>query len=420
MKQTTASYMRTGDTLTNNECLQVTSNHCSNESLIPSNQLQVNLYEDLDSLPSSYEQFFQDVAKKDFFSSRAWLQNIFDTTLEGGAKPYFYGVEANDFESKPQALLVFTAAAQNGARIKGWWVKDSAIAGTTNFLSYSHTFLYTDKTNNLSAAINALITRLKEDKHSLIDLNLFASDSTSLPLLNQAFKTAGMKASVYEYCSNWVENTEHLDYKKYLASRSKSTRKGTLRKKRRLQESHDVRFEILTHESDSEKAISLFDEVYAKSWKEPNYFEEFTPGLIRMCAQQGTLRFGVMYIDNQAASVELCITANNKATFAKSAYDPAYAEHSTSSILLLHMIDHVISSDQSKLLSFGLFDDAYKKSWCQERRMINGIVAFNTHTLWGTIGFCAYSLGELKDNMLQRVKPTLKAIQQKYIQKQSS
>ncbi len=420
MKQTTASYMRAGDALASNERLQVNSNHCRNDGLTSSNQLQVNLYEDLDSLPASYEQFFQDVAKKDFFSSRAWLQNIFNTTLEGGAKPRFYGVEANDFESTPQALLVFTAAAQNGARIKGWWVKGNAIAGTTNYLTYSHTFLYTDKTNNLSATINALITRVKQDKHSLIDLNLFASDSISLPVLNQSFNNAGMKASVYEYCSNWTENTEHLDYEKYLANRSKSTRKGTLRKKRRLQEKHDVRFEVLTQESDSEKAISLFDEVYAKSWKEPNYFEDFTPGLIRMCAQQGTLRFGVMYIDDKAASVELCIAANNKATFAKSAYDPAYAEHSASSILLLHMIEHVIRSDQSKSLSFGLFDDAYKKSWCQERRIIKGIVAFNTHTFWGAIGFTVYSLDKLKDSILQRIKPTLKTIHKKYIQKQPS
>jgi hypothetical protein len=421
MKQTTASYIRTSDTLANAECLQVASNHPSvdnnNEGSTLKSPLQVTLYEDLDSLPQSYEIFFQEVAKKDFFSSRAWLENIFNTTLEGNTRPRFYGVETNDFESIPQALLVFTSAAQNGAKIKGWWVKESAIAGTTNYLCYSHTFLYTDRTYDLSATTKALITQLKKDKYSLVDLNLFASESISLPILNQAFNDAGMKASTYEYCSNWVENTEHLDYQHYLSNRSKSTRKGTLRKKRRLQENHKVRFEILTQESDSEKAILLFDEVYAKSWKEPNYFQDFTPGLIRACAQQGTLRFGVLYIDDKAASVELCIAANDKATFAKSAYDPDYAEHSASSILLLHMIEHVISSDQAKLLSFGLFDDAYKKSWCQERRLINGIVAFNTHTFWGAIGFAAYSLGRLKDNILQRVKPPLKAIYKKYIQK---
>ncbi len=416
--------MRTSDALNSTECLQTASNHASNQQYnidaSSKNQLQVKLYEALDSLPSAYEQFFRDVAKKDFFTSRAWLQNLFDTTSEGGLKPRFYGVETNNFESTPQALLVFTAAAQNGARIKGWWVKGNAIAGTTNYLSYSHTFLYTDKTNNLSATINALVAQLKIDKYPLVDLNFFASNSISLPILNQAFRRAGMKTFVYEYCSNWVENTEHLDYQRYLANRSKSTRKGTLRKRRRLEENHKVRFEILTRERDSEKAISLFDEVYAKSWKEPNYFEDFTPGLIRTCAHQGTLRFGVLYIDDKAASVELCIAANDKATFAKSAYDPKYAEHSASSILLLHMIEHVINFDQAKLLSFGLFDDAYKKSWCQERRIISGIVVFNTHTFWGVIGFTAYSLSRLKDNILQRVKPPLKAIYKKYIHKESN
>ena len=128
----------------------------------------------------------------------------------------------------------------------------------------------------------------------------------------------------------------------------------------------------------------------------------------------------MLYIDNQAASVELCITANNKTTFAKSAYDPAYAQHSASSILLLHMIEHVISTDKSSLLSFGLFDDDYKKSWCQERRMISGIVAFNTRTVWGAIGFASYSLSRLKDNIIQRIKPPLKLIYKKLIQKSAA
>ncbi|MFT5452934.1 MAG: hypothetical protein ACI9N9_002432 [Enterobacterales bacterium] len=372
-------------------------------------QLQVNFYEDLDSLPSSYEQFFKDVERKDFFISKAWLQNIFDTALEDGTKPCFYGVEAIDYNSTPQALFAFTTAPQTGARINGWWVKGNAIAGTTNNLCYSHTFLYTDKTNNLSAAINALIAQLKEDKYPLIDLNLFAGESISLPLIRQAFNNTGMKASVYEYSSNWVENTEHLDYQQYFANRSKSTRKSILRQKRRLQEKHNVRFEILTQESDVGKAISLFNDVYAKSWKEPNYFQDFVPGLIRTCAKCGTLRFGVMYIDDKAVSVELCITANNKATFAKSAYDSNYAKHSPSSILLLHMIEHVISSDNTKLLSLGLFDDAYKKTWCQERRIVYGIVAFDPNTFWGAIGYTVYSLKKSKDNILQRVKPLLKA-----------
>ena len=410
MKQTTELHTEASNAFAMHIASNDTTNDRSNLYTTTKSQLQVNLYEDLDLLPSSYEQFFKDVERKDFFISKAWLKNIFDTALEEGSNPRFYGVEATDCNATPQALFVFTTASQTGARIKGWWVKDNAIAGTTNNLCYSHTFLYTDKINDLSAAINALIAQLKKDKYSLIDLNLFASESISLPLMNQAFNNAGMKASVYEYSSNWIENTEHLDYQQYLANRSKSTRKSVLRQKRRLQEKHNVRFEILTQESDADKAISLFNDVYAKSWKEPNYFQDFAPGLIRTCAESGTLRFGVMYIDDKAASVELCITANNKATFAKSAYDSNYAKHSPSSILLLHMIEHAISSDKAKSLSLGLFDDAYKKTWCQERRIIYGIVAFNLHTFWGAIGYTVYSLKESKDKILQYIKRFLKPL----------
>ncbi|MDW3094094.1 MAG: GNAT family N-acetyltransferase [Gammaproteobacteria bacterium] len=374
-------------------------------------QLKINIYNSFDSLPSTYQQFFKQIAEKNFFYSRAWLENIIDTTLESNSTLRLYGVETNDINSTPKALLVTTSAAQNGAKIKGWWVKDHAIAGLTNYQCHSHSFLYPNNTNNLNEIFDSLVNQFKGEKRPLIDLNLFASDSESLSALNQTFnKTQEYKALTYDYCSNWVENTEHLDYQQYLAHRSKSTRKSILRKKKRLQEKHDTHFEILTEENDTDKAISLFNKVYSNSWKEPEYFPDFTLGLIRTCAQKNTLRFGVLYIDNQPASVELCIVANNKAIFAKSAYDRKYAKHSVGSILLLHLIEHVIEADHSKLLSFGHFDDDYKKSWCQERRIVKGIVAFNTHTLWGNIGLTIYSLIDFKDSILQRVKNLIKNI----------
>ena len=374
--------------------------------------LKVRVYSSFNSLPSTYQQFFKLISEKDFFASKAWLENIICTTLDTHSTLRLYGVETNDADSAtPQALLVTSTAAQNGAKIKGWWVSDFAIAGLTNYQCHSHTFLYPNNINNLSEIVNALVNQLKKEKRPLIDLNLFSSESKSLSALKHAFdNTRGFTTSTYDYCSNWAENTEHLDYQQYLKNRSKSTRKGIARKKKRLQENHNVQLEILTSEKDIGKMISLFNTVYSQSWKEPEFFPNFTAGLIRTCAQHGTLRFGVLYIDNEPASVELCIVANNKAVFAKSAYDSKYAKHSVSSILLLHIIENVIEADQSNLLSFGLFDDDYKKSWCRERRIVKGIVAFNTRTLWGNIGLAIYSLIEFKDNILQKIKLPIKIL----------
>lgn len=376
----------------------------------------VKVYNNLNDLPEYYAAFFKDIETKDFFSSREWFENIINTTLAPNTELFLYGVETDDPTPSPQALLVTTKAVQNrnGAKIKGWWLHDSSIAGLTNYQCHSHTFLYPSNCNNLTEITAALAKHLKKERRPIIDLNLFPKGSDCLNTISNQFKAVGMSPSIYEYCSNWIEDTNHLSFEKYLANRSKSTRKGILRKKRRLEENHEVKIEILSNENDSAKAIELFNAVYDTSWKEPEYFQDFTPGSIETCAKKGTLRLGVLYIDGEAASVELCMTANEKTTFAKSAYNPKFSDSSASSILLLHMIEQAVETEKSKLLSFGLFDDTYKKSWCKERRLIEGIVIFNTSTLWGCIGLISYKLKHFKDVQLENIKPYIKALLNKF------
>ena len=370
--------------------------------------LNVVIYDGFDCLPAEYDQFFNQMAQQSFFHSRPWFENLARTTLENGARLRLYAVEAIREKRSPQALLVTTnPAAQNGARIRGWWVGKSSIAGFTNYQSYTHTLLLPDSTANTAEVTRALVSKIQQEQHSLIDLNLFTPTSPNLSLLIWAFKDAGMPVSTYDYAGNWIEDTSHLDFQQYLKNRSKSIRKGTLRKKRRLQEAHDIHFEIITETQKVEKAITQFDAVYTKSWKEQDYFKDFTPGLIRTCAEQGTLRLGILYVDGKAASVEMCIVANKQATFAKSAYDPKYADYSISSILLLHVIEHVITTDQVQQISFGVFDDPYKKSWCNQRRELWGVVAFNTKTIWGKVGFVCFSINRIISNAKQQLKPLL-------------
>ena len=174
-----------------------------------------------------------------------------------------------------------------------------------------------------------------------------------------------------------------------------------------MQEAHDVRFEIITQPHDIKRAINLFDTVYDKSWKEKEYFNDFTSGLMKTCANENTLRLGVLYIDDEAVSVEMCIVSNKKATFAKSAYDPRYAKYSISSILLLHVIEYVVKTDQVDEIDFGLFDDEYKKLWCSRRRELWGLVAFNSKTFWGKCAFFCYSFERWSERLKQYLKPIL-------------
>ena len=405
-------------TLSSNALEKLPTNDAVVQTTHENTNLDVTTYDGFDALPPKYDQFFNQMAQQNFFCGRPWFENLVRTTLENGARLRLYAVEAIRENHSPLALLITTIpAAQNGARIRGWWVHKSSVAGFTNYQSYTHTLLLPESTANTTEVVRRLVAKIQLEQRSLIDLNLFAPTSPSLSLLMWAFKDAGMPVCTYDYAGNWMEDTSHLDYQRYLKNRSKSIRKGTQRKKRRLQETHDIRFEIITEELQAEKAIALFDAVYTKSWKEPDYFNDFTPGLIRTCAEQGTLRLGVLYVDGEAASVEMCIVANKQATFAKSAYDPKYSDYSVSSILLLHVIEHVITTDQVQQISFGVFDDPYKKSWCKQRNELWGVVAFNTKTFWGKIGFVCFSLKRIILHAKQQLKLFLLRPVQKILQK---
>ena len=371
--------------------------------------LNVRVYQRLDDLPPEYDQFFARMAKQSFFFSRAWFENLVQTTLEQNANLRLYAVETHQDNLTPQALLIMqTPAGQNGSRFQNWWARNSSMAGFTNFQSHTHTLLLPESTPNATEVLRKLIAAINEQRPSLIDLNLFSSTSAKLSMLVWALNDAGLTTSTYEYAGNWFEDTSHLDYSQYLKNRSKSIRKGCRRKLRRLQEKHQVRFETITHKQDAQRAIDLFYSVYDKSWKEQDYFKEFTPGLIRRCAAEGVLRLGVMYVDDEAVAVEMCIINNEQAVFAKSAYDPKFADYSISSILLLHVIKHVIENDHTTQISFGVFDDPYKKSWCNQRRELWGVVAFNTKSFWGLCGWTFHTLNQNIEYIKRLLKSTLR------------
>lgn len=399
-------------TLFTDDVLEDQSSHNkSNYTQLEPFELNVKVYTSLDDLPEEYNQFFERMSEQSFFFSRPWFENLAQTTLENSAQLRLYGVESNMPNISPQALLIATTpAAQNGAKISGWWVRKSSLAGFTNYQSYTHTLLLPEQTVNTTEVVRKLIAAINQEtpKRSLLDLNLFSPSSPTLSLLAWACKDAGMKVSTYFYAYTRTEDLSHLDYKKYLSNRTRSVRKETPRKKRRLEKSHKVRFEVITEQQDANRAISIFNDVYAKSWKEEEYFAEFTPGLIRTCAAAGTLRMGIMYVDEQAVSVDMSIVTADEATFAKSIYDPDFSKHSVGSILCLYMIEYVIEQDKVKKMNFGLYDDSYKRWWCSDREEFWGLVAFNSKTFWGLCGYAAFCCNQWAESTKQYLKSKLR------------
>ncbi|MFT5452228.1 MAG: CelD/BcsL family acetyltransferase involved in cellulose biosynthesis, partial [Enterobacterales bacterium] len=227
----------------------------------------------------------------------------------------------------------------------------------------------------------------------------FDPNSTLFNQVISACQKSNMKVASYFYAGNRYEDTSHLNFDEYLNKRSSNVKKS-LKQVKRIEKKHSFRFEMMTESKDAERAISILDSVSIKSWKEEDYFKNFFSGLIHVCAAEGSMRVGVLYIDDKAVAADFAIITSGSAVGMKSVYDLEFSKYSLGSILHLYTIKYFIENDFVKSLNFGLFDDDYKKNWCTQRRELWGIAAFNMNTFRGKCGYLCYSLilmqGKLK------------------------
>lgn len=216
--------------------------------------------------------------------------------------------------------------------------------------------------------------------------------------LTSGLKSAGWWVSDYFCFGNWYHPVAGDRWVDYLAKRPGRVRTTLARAERRLAK---VGFDIeIVSESGErlEKAIDEFVAVYGTSWKEPEPYPEFIPGLCRMAADQGYLRLGVLSTKQQAIATQLWLIANGTAYIVKLAYDPRFANFSPGSLLTAAMFRSAIDDDQVSCIDYLIGDDSYKTEWMTLRRERRGIVAYNPGTSRGWIQAIRHFGGKLRSN----------------------
>jgi CelD/BcsL family acetyltransferase involved in cellulose biosynthesis len=163
-----------------------------------------------------------------------------------------------------------------------------------------------------------------------------------------------------------------------------------------------LRVEIVTNGDHLADTIAAFEQVYNASWKTPEPYPQFIPGLIRMCAEQGWLRMGIAYIDDVPAAAQLWIVYQGIASIYKLAYDEKFSAESVGSILTSRLMQHVIDIDKVRQVDFLSGDDPYKKDWMSHRRERRGIIAYNLRTAYGLLGALRHMGGKLR----KRIAPS--------------
>lgn len=203
--------------------------------------------------------------------------------------------------------------------------------------------------------------------------------------LRTSLAAAGLPAFAYFCHGNWYEPVAQ-DSESYLRQREGKLRSTIKRHKRKLSAA-GARIEIVSSGDALERAVAAFADVYARSWKRPEPFPGFMPGLIRLCCRRGWMRMGLVWSGEQAIAAQLWIVANGRAEIYKLAYDEAHKALAPGTVLTALMMRRAIDVDRVSEIDYLIGDDPYKSQWMSKRRERWGLVAYNRRSLRGLFGW---------------------------------
>jgi CelD/BcsL family acetyltransferase involved in cellulose biosynthesis len=212
---------------------------------------------------------------------------------------------------------------------------------------------------------------------------------------------AGLHACGYSvdrfFCfGNWYLPTEPGGFEAYWRQRPAQLRNTVERARRRLDRSHMWRIDIVRAPSPAlEQGIAAYQRVYAQSWKEPEPNPAFMPGLIRMAADQGSLRLGLLWLDGEAVAAQVWVVTAGKAHIFKLAYQSGFERFSVGSVLTAALMQHVMDVDGVREVDYLTGDDNYKKDWMSHRRERVGLIAFDTSRPRGVLAWARHHAGKL-------------------------
>lgn len=210
--------------------------------------------------------------------------------------------------------------------------------------------------------------------------------------IRNVFRRHGFLTFDFFCFGNWYQPVPKNGFLSYWADRPSALRNSVARGKRRLNAASAWRIDVHTSHSaallgDLEDAIKAYESVYARSWKSPEPCSDFIPGLVRMAAQQGWLRLGILWFDGQPAAAQLWLVANGKANIYKLAYVQNLERFSVGSILTAALMQHVMDIDKVYEVDYLSGDDAYKADWMSQRRERVGLMIFDLRKIGGWYQF---------------------------------
>ncbi len=269
--------------------------------------MKVSVHERLQDLSPAARALMAAAAERNLFSTVAWYENFLAAVVRGEGTVQF--VVAGESDAEPAAILPLWRKP----RERPW--SPRRLEALANY----YTCLYepitcADETRG-RAALAAIAGHLVDDRRNwdVVDLAPMDDEDWRYRALRDAFATRGLATLPRFAFGNWYLDCAGMTFDQYFRSRGGSTRNRVRSKRKQLEQRHRVEMAVATQGEDLDVAIGHYNAVYAVSWKLPEPYPEFMPGLIRGFAREGWLRLGIMLLDGRPAAAQAWFVAGGVA-----------------------------------------------------------------------------------------------------------
>ena len=301
---------------------------------------------------------------------RMWFDNLQQTVYPDDAGIRYYAACRSGDECV--AVLPVRRSRRGNVRV---------IESLSNF----YTSLYAPALTDAATAADfaALLRRAISDLGNPHEIRLapMDPDSRAFQLLESALAVACWVSYRYFCAGNWYLMVD-CPWSEYLLVRPGEVQNTIKRNARRFAAAGGT-IEIVCDAEGIDAATKAYGEVYAASWKRPEPYPDFIPGLIRDLAMSGSLRLGIARVGGEPVAAQIWEVRSLRAAIIKLAHDKDRPENSPGTLLTAKLMEHVIDVDRVVEVDYLIGDDPYKQNWMTRRRERWGIVAYNAKTLAG-------------------------------------
>ena len=346
----------------------------------------VAMYRCLADMPPAALALFRDSVGAEVPGGLTWYRLLAQDAMGLGQGTRFYVVSTGPPEGTPLVVLPLRITAPGGWSLRPRGPQTLATAWTT----HCHPIIADTVDDPVPLLRDLMVHISKEPRCESLKLGPLAPEEPIYWQLVAALRAAGFVIHPFFYFHNWYLVVAGRSADEILGGLPPRLGNTLHRKSRSLDASARARVRLFTRPEEVETAIADCERVYRMGWQSEGRYQGFVPGLVRACANLGWLRLGVLYVDEVPAAAHCWIVVGSYALIFSLAYDEQYAKLSLGTILMAHMLRHVIDEDRVEVVDFLQGNDAYKQDWMSYRRERWGLLAMNPRTVRGLLGIARH------------------------------